>query len=43
LGRRLFGDLADDERFAGAHRSALTLLHEHDARTTIERLVGTTK
>ena len=40
---RHFGDLVDDERFAGAYQTALTLLHEHGARTTIGRLVGTTK
>ena len=38
--RELFGDLADDERFAEAYRSALRSLHEHGARATLEALAG---
>jgi mannitol 2-dehydrogenase len=38
--RELFGDLADDERFAEAYGSALRSLHEHGARATLERLAG---
>jgi mannitol 2-dehydrogenase len=38
--REVFGDLADDERFAGAYRSALRSLHERGARATLESLVG---
>ena len=37
--RRLFGDLADDERFVGAYRSALASLHERGARATLESIV----
>jgi mannitol 2-dehydrogenase len=40
--RELFGDLADDARFAGAYRSALTSLHRHGARATVESLATTT-
>jgi mannitol 2-dehydrogenase len=36
--RELFGDLADDERFATAYRDALTSLRKHGARATLERL-----
>jgi mannitol 2-dehydrogenase len=36
--RDLFGDLADDERFAEAYTSALRSLHEHGARATLEAL-----
>ena len=36
--RDLFGDLADDERFAEAYRSALRSLHERGARATLEAL-----
>ena len=35
--RELFGDLADDERFTSAYREALSSLHEHGARATLER------
>ena len=38
--RDLFGDLADDERFAEAYRSALRSLHERGARATLEALAG---
>jgi mannitol 2-dehydrogenase len=38
--RRLFGDLADEERFADAYRSALASLHERGARATLEDLVA---
>jgi mannitol 2-dehydrogenase len=34
----LFGDLADDERFVTAYRSALASLHERGARATLESL-----
>jgi mannitol 2-dehydrogenase len=34
--RDLFGDLADDERFAAAYTAALAHLHEHGARATLE-------
>ena len=37
--RELFGDLIDDERFAGPYRSALRSLHERGARATLEALV----
>jgi mannitol 2-dehydrogenase len=37
--RELFGDLGDDERFAGPYREALASLHERGARATLERLV----
>jgi mannitol 2-dehydrogenase len=36
--RDLFGDLADDERFAEAYRSTLRSLHEHGARATLKAL-----
>ena len=36
--RGLFGALADDERFAGAYRSALGSLHESGARATVQSL-----
>jgi mannitol 2-dehydrogenase len=36
--RDLFGDLADNERFATAYRSALASLHQHGARATLESL-----
>ena len=35
--REVFGDLADDERFASAYREALDSLHERGARATLER------
>jgi mannitol 2-dehydrogenase len=38
--RDLFGDLADDERFAEAYRSTLRSLHEHGARATLEALAA---
>ena len=38
--RDLFGDLADDERFADAYRSALRSLHERGARATLEALAA---
>jgi mannitol 2-dehydrogenase len=34
--RDLFGDLADDERFAGAYAAALDQLHQVGARATLE-------
>jgi mannitol 2-dehydrogenase len=34
--RDLFGDLADDERFAAAYTAALEHLHAHGARATLE-------
>ncbi|MGO4343262.1 mannitol dehydrogenase family protein [Pedococcus sp. 2YAF34] len=34
--RDLFGDLAEDERFAAAYTAALAHLHEHGARATLE-------
>ena len=37
--RQLFGDLADNERFRTAYRSALASLHEYGARATLESLV----
>jgi mannitol 2-dehydrogenase len=36
--RDLFGDLADDDRFVTAYRSALASLYERGARATLERL-----
>ena len=36
--RDLFGDLADDERFVTAYRSALTSLHQRGARATLASL-----
>jgi mannitol 2-dehydrogenase len=38
--RDLFGDLADDERFTEAYRSALRSLHERGARATLEALAA---
>jgi len=38
--RDLFGDLADDERFAEAYLTALRSLHEHGARATLEALAA---
>jgi mannitol 2-dehydrogenase len=38
--RDLFGDLADDKRFVTVYQSALTSLHQHGARATLESLVG---
>ena len=38
--REVFGDLAGDERFVTAYRSALASLHEHGARATLESLVS---
>jgi mannitol 2-dehydrogenase len=38
--RELFGDLAGNERFASAYRSALASLHERGARATLQSLVG---
>ena len=38
--REVFGDLADDERFVAAYRSALRSLHERGARATLEALAG---
>jgi mannitol 2-dehydrogenase len=37
--RQVFGDLVEDKRFVIAYRSALTSLHEHGARKTLESLV----
>jgi mannitol 2-dehydrogenase len=37
--RELFGNLVDDERFAGAYRWALGSLHARGARATLESLV----
>jgi mannitol 2-dehydrogenase len=37
--RDVFGDLADDKRFVTAYRSALSSLHHHGARATLESLV----
>ena len=37
--RQLFGDLAANERFRAAYRSALTSLHTRGARATLESLV----
>ena len=36
--RDLFGDLADDERFVTAYRSAMTSLHQRGARATLASL-----
>jgi mannitol 2-dehydrogenase len=36
----VFGDLAQHQRFVDAYTSALTSLHEHGARATLEKLVG---
>jgi len=38
--RQVFGDLADDERFVAAYRSALRSLHERGARATLEALAA---
>jgi mannitol 2-dehydrogenase len=38
--RSVFGDLADDERFAAAYRSALASLRRRGARATVEALVA---
>jgi len=38
--RELFGDLVDDRRFVAAYRSALSSLHQHGARPTLESIVG---
>jgi mannitol 2-dehydrogenase len=40
--RDVFGDLADDERFASAYRSVLSSLHAKGARATLEDLAGIT-
>jgi mannitol 2-dehydrogenase len=37
--RELFGDLADNERFVAAYRSALACLHQRGARATLESLI----
>ena len=37
--RELFGDLIDDERFTAHYRASLASLHEHGARTTLEKLI----
>jgi len=37
--RQLFGDLADNDLFAAAYTSALTLLHQHGARSTLRSLI----
>jgi mannitol 2-dehydrogenase len=36
--RDVFGDLADDQRFVSAYRSALASLHQRGARVTLESL-----
>jgi mannitol 2-dehydrogenase len=38
--REVFGDLADDERFAAAYRAAIRSLHERGARATLAALAG---
>jgi mannitol 2-dehydrogenase len=38
--RDVFGDLADDPRFAAAYRSTLRALHEHGARATLSSMIG---
>jgi len=38
--RAVFGDLAGNERFAAAYRSALASLHQRGARATLESLAG---
>jgi mannitol 2-dehydrogenase len=40
--RELFGDLAQDERFAEEYRQALASLHERGARATLQSLVAGT-
>ncbi|MCP9271685.1 mannitol dehydrogenase family protein [Mycolicibacterium arenosum] len=37
----VFGDLANEQRFVDAYLWALNSLHEHGARATLEKLVGT--
>ena len=37
--RDVFGDLADDERFASVYRKVLASLHDKGARRTLEELV----
>jgi mannitol 2-dehydrogenase len=37
--RDLFGDLAEDDRFVAAYRSALTSLHQRGARAALESLI----
>lgn len=37
----VFGDLAKEQRFVDAYLWALNSLHEHGARATLEKLVGT--
>jgi mannitol 2-dehydrogenase len=37
--RDVFGDLVDDKRFVTVYRSALSSLHQHGARATLESLV----
>ena len=37
--RDVFGDLAGDQRFVTAYRSALASLHQRGARATLESLV----
>ena len=41
--RDLFGDLSDDDRFTAPYLAALTSLHEHGARATLEALVKDSK
>jgi mannitol 2-dehydrogenase len=38
--REVFGDLADDERFAAAYRAAIRSLHDRGARATLSALAG---
>ena len=38
--RDVFGDLADDTRFAAAYRAALRSLQERGARATLTSMVG---
>ncbi|WP_104053321.1 MULTISPECIES: mannitol dehydrogenase family protein [unclassified Arthrobacter] len=38
--RDLFGDLASNDRFVQSYTAALTSLHEHGARTTLEELAA---
>jgi mannitol 2-dehydrogenase len=40
--RQLFGDLAENESFAEAYRSALASLHREGARATVQRCIATT-
>lgn len=37
--RQVFGDLADDERFASVYQRHLASLHEHGARVTLRNLI----